>query len=134
MYDDTREAEGRSPACRAASLDKGRLDLEQRLGGSRRSAPGICRQKCAHRDADYMIDALLSGRRSKVEEQWLEQRGLAGIKELRGCYFDVRDRQIAGSHLVLKIAAEPGDPGRRTGLVKLLADGRHALRDADHGA
>jgi len=78
-----------------------------------RSMPSVRRQKSAHRDADHMIDTLLSRRRSKVEDQRLEHRGLAGIKELRRRNFSVRDCEITGGHLVFEIAAEPSDAGRR---------------------
>jgi hypothetical protein len=40
----------------------------------------------------------------------------------------------ASGDLVFEIAAEPRDASRGAGLVELLADRRHAFRDADHRA
>src|SRR5215510_7441367 len=94
----------------------------------------VCRQERAYRDADDMIDAFLGRRRSKVEHQRLEHGGLAGIKKLRCGDLDIGDREMAGRDLVLEIAVEPRDAGGGPGLVELLADRRHALRDADHSA
>jgi hypothetical protein len=81
-----------------------------------------------------VLDALLARHVAGVEQQRPKDRRTAGIQELRRRDLTVVDGEATGGNLALKIAAQCGDPERRTTLVKIPTNLRHAFRDANHRA
>ena len=79
-----------------------------------------------------MVDTVIVRRRSRVQQQRLENGGVRGIQELGGRKLTIIDIQDSGGDLMLKVASNRCHPGLMPSPIKQPAHPRHPFRHADH--
>src|ERR1700677_4072975 len=102
--------------------------------GPKPSLSAIGGEKSAHRNANVSLDLLEIRRRREVEDDRLEQSGVGRFHELRSCDADVVYANNPRIDLCSKVFGKPRNSARRSALIKLAADLRHAICDGNDGA